>query len=363
MKEKLIIKNFGPIKVVELKLSKFNVLIGDQGTGKSTVAKLLIAIGNTCYREIFDLKEDENFDKPTNQFFGHLKNVGIYSYLSDNTEIFFENSKYKFTYLNQIAIPELKTNDFLKLISYDFTYIPAERNIAIALLDSLYALIEIKASIPSLLLRFGNKFQTARKNPNQLNYKEIIGVNYQFKDNVDIIILTSGKEIRIRESSSGIQGLVALLTVFNYVVLEESKKAGNLLVIEEPELDCFPKTQYKLVKHFINSTNDYIEDDYKDQLLITTHSPYILTSLNNLMYAYQVGQKHHQDVNKIINKKYWVNPNYVSAYQLLANGTCENIIDEDGLIMAEKIDVISREINKEFDLMQDIKLGIESINN
>ena len=41
MKEKLIIKNFGPIKSVDLDLGKITVLIGDQATGKSTVAKVL----------------------------------------------------------------------------------------------------------------------------------------------------------------------------------------------------------------------------------------------------------------------------------------------------------------------------------
>ena len=41
MKEKLIIRNFGPIKDVELELGRFNILIGEQATGKSTVAKVL----------------------------------------------------------------------------------------------------------------------------------------------------------------------------------------------------------------------------------------------------------------------------------------------------------------------------------
>jgi len=41
MKEKLIIRNFGPIKSVELDLGRFTVLIGEQATGKSTVAKVL----------------------------------------------------------------------------------------------------------------------------------------------------------------------------------------------------------------------------------------------------------------------------------------------------------------------------------
>lgn len=41
MKEKLIIKNFGPIKSIDLDLGKITVLIGEQASGKSTVAKVL----------------------------------------------------------------------------------------------------------------------------------------------------------------------------------------------------------------------------------------------------------------------------------------------------------------------------------
>ena len=41
MREKLIIKNFGPIKSVDLDLGKITVLIGEQATGKSTIAKVL----------------------------------------------------------------------------------------------------------------------------------------------------------------------------------------------------------------------------------------------------------------------------------------------------------------------------------
>ncbi|HRE63804.1 MAG TPA: AAA family ATPase, partial [Ferruginibacter sp.] len=41
MSEKLTIRNFGPIKNVELDFKKFNVIIGENATGKSTVAKVL----------------------------------------------------------------------------------------------------------------------------------------------------------------------------------------------------------------------------------------------------------------------------------------------------------------------------------
>ena len=37
----LTIKNFGPIKDISLNLKKVNLLIGTQGSGKSTIAKVL----------------------------------------------------------------------------------------------------------------------------------------------------------------------------------------------------------------------------------------------------------------------------------------------------------------------------------
>ena len=39
--QKLTIKNFGPIDYIELDVNKFNLLIGEQAVGKSTIAKCI----------------------------------------------------------------------------------------------------------------------------------------------------------------------------------------------------------------------------------------------------------------------------------------------------------------------------------
>ncbi len=39
--ERLIVKNFGAIKNIELELKKLTVFIGETGAGKSTIAKLV----------------------------------------------------------------------------------------------------------------------------------------------------------------------------------------------------------------------------------------------------------------------------------------------------------------------------------
>ena len=77
------------------------------------------------------------------------------------------------------------------------------------------------------------------------------------------------------------------------------------------------------------------------------------------MFAYQTGQSNGEDIDKIIDKKYWVNPADVSAYMMFPNGECKSIIDREGLIKTEKIDNISQILNKEFNEMFDIELAVK----
>ncbi len=372
MKEKLVIKNFGPIKSVELELGRFNVLIGEQGTGKSTVAKLLTGLRSTFFIDLFNVTDDETINRETQLFFEHLKLVEIQNYFYDNTEIQYLCELYSLELKNKMVIIKKRREPLLEESLYNnLNYIPAERILVTTLANSLFALIETGTSLPKLFLRFGDKFQKARKEQTSFDYTNILGIKYIYKDNKDIIILPSGKEIPTQDASSGIQGSVSLLTVFNSITghgrikhshFQNSDKLVGYLIIEEPELSCFPETQHKLLKHIskeIAIKEDFGKVYYKYRLLITTHSPYILTSLNNMMYAYKIGQLYNDEADKIIEKKYWINPDDVSVYMMLPNGECEDIFDrEEGMIKAEKIDEVSRKLNSQFDLLQDIELGI-----
>ncbi|MDQ6901547.1 MAG: AAA family ATPase [Bacteroidota bacterium] len=385
MSETLTIKNFGPIKDMSFEFKKINIFIGDQGTGKSTVAKIIFAIKNCIFRELFKLPEIDNLDKQTQQFYGHLDLVGIKTFLKQGSILTYKSPDYYFQFKdNKVAITKNISNS--ELLYFNSNYIIAERNMVHVLADSLYALLEVKAELPKLFLRFGNKYQTSRKSKSEFNYSDILGIKFTHKNNKDYILLPDGTEINLSDASSGIQGCVALLTVADAIMSEVSGislqyllgKNLKLLVIEEPELNCFPQTQDKLIKHLIENNRfltvepivlensgsenpkiDFIhhyQDDLKNQLFITTHSPYILTSFNNLMYAYEIGQKEPNEVNNIIDKKYWVNSDDVSAYMLLPDGNCEDIFDrEENLIKAEKIDGVSRILNAQFEELSNIE--------
>jgi predicted ATPase len=49
--EKLIVKNFGAIRNIEIQLKDLTIFIGETGTGKSTLAKLVSIFRNTDFWE------------------------------------------------------------------------------------------------------------------------------------------------------------------------------------------------------------------------------------------------------------------------------------------------------------------------
>lgn len=118
-----------------------------------------------------------------------------------------------------------------------------------------------------------------------------------------------------------------------------------LRIVEEPEAHLFPEAQMaaiQLLVLMLNSTSS-------GHLILTTHSPYTLTVINNLIYAAKVGAQHPEEVDSVIQKELWLPSENVSAY-MLQNGEACDIMDKDlGEIKAEQIDGISNVINQQYD--------------
>ena len=372
MNETLTIRNFGPIDNMTLELRVVNILIGDQGTGKSTVAKLLSAIKEVSSEIELNISgkianEEQKQEYFLNDFKNHLETYGIINYLKPESYIEFNDSFKYLKYDDQNILVEKKTKERKNKNTHVIGYIPAYREAAVLLKDDLNAIFAVGTTLPKIFYYFGQRFSVAKNNKSIYNYTHVLGVEYKYVNSKDIIVLSNGKEILISEASSAINSGIPLLIVFDNAV--ESMYTTNrrkyidsncpYIIIEEPELNCFPTTQKKMMEHFIRKMKyeTLTGFDYYCKLVITTHSPYVLTSLNNLMYAYEVGQKHQQETNAIIDKKYWINPNDVSGYMLLSDGTCEEILDrEENLIRAEKIDGVSGFLNEQFDALLNIEL-------
>lgn len=80
--------------------------------------------------------------------------------------------------------------------------------------------------------------------------------------------------------SSGQQEILWILMLAFITILE---KKSSFVVIEEPEAHLFPEAQKDviyLISLMVNATGS--------RVILTTHSPYILTSLNILLYSEKI---------------------------------------------------------------------------
>jgi len=358
LSEKLIVKNFGPIKHVELDINKVSVLIGEQGTGKSALARLLHLFHNQAF-----LFEDS--DKIFQAFdFPFKKNTEI-EYFSENYFISYIDGKFKINYKgrHQEFLDKISVLSNKYLVEHDFkvqneytslnewyleniglsVYISAERII----LPIIYKMSRIP-NVPYIDY-LSIVYNQARYKIRELDIPYLHHVKYKLEGDDDKIILDN-ETLLLHQTSSGFQASIPLGIIVESFA---SRKEKFKFIIEEPELNLFPATQYELIKYLIERTSSE-----KNGLFLATHSPYIITSLNNLMYAYQVGQKNPEPVAAIIDKKYWLNPDEVSAYRLLTDGTARNILDDElKQINAGEIDEISRSINDKWDKIADIEFS------
>jgi hypothetical protein len=161
--------------------------------------------------------------------------------------------------------------------------------------------------------------------------------------------------IPIAELSSGQREVYSTILYLLYFVSQRFHFFG---ILEEPEAHLFPPSQKSMVELLAYSLNSAYnvppENPGCNQLLLTTHSPYILSAFNNLLYAWQVGQQKPEEVSKIIPRELWIDPARVGAY-FVDNGTIRSIMDEElQQIKAEEIDGASREINATYDQLFEI---------
>jgi AAA15 family ATPase/GTPase len=93
MNEKLVVKNFGPIKEAELEIKKVTVFIGPQGSGKSTLAKL-VAI---CKDNLLPVGLFNDFNTNELQTFDDFK---LKSFLKKKPHFLFESNDYIISFDN-----------------------------------------------------------------------------------------------------------------------------------------------------------------------------------------------------------------------------------------------------------------------
>lgn len=251
-------------------------------------------------------------------------------------------------------IEELEIEE-LNLLSSMTNYIPAERIIIPILKGATFNLLNNNIPIPKHILNFASIYEKAISVISELDLGFIKdGLKFKIVNGKERVFFSSRKSVALLESATGIQSLVPLLMTINF----DPKYEGNIsFVIEEPEINLFPKAQYSLMKSLERNRWEGVIDNTSTHT-ITTHSPYILSAFNNMLYAFkrseQVSEEQKEDLDKILPKENWLNPENFNAYSV-QDGTAVQILDRElGLIGENVIDQISDEMSDDFDRMMSI---------
>lgn len=176
---------------------------------------------------------------------------------------------------------------------------------------------------------------------------EILHGTYKYENGEERIMIDDESYVKIKFASSGQQESLWILLLFFVLILHNE---DCFSVVEEPEAHLFPATQYKMVQLLGVYANRF-----GNQIVITTHSPYIMASVNNLLLAGQTKKEEgHQPVSSIHEYAHF-EAERVSAY-FVKDGRLVDIIDkETGIVDPTFLDNASEEINRDFDAL----LGME----
>lgn len=418
---KLNIYQLGPLKDIEFNIRKFNVLIGPQAAGKSTISKTIFlfkSLRDDLIKYFIDCVERNIFEKHAGNIGKIIRNKFIqlfgptYNQNNINIEFYYSSDIYlkltiKGKYINPEFSPrfrehlvlmgeEIKTfvqnqylsnkrtpfsgdfaafealkNNFYKKITNDVSellsedkdvlFIPAGRSLLTTLTDQLTLIhphrldLTMKTFIEKINNTkpfFSKSFQDivmdikmltnekidieTLKLAEQIIYNILKG-KYKFDREGEKLFYDSSNYVKMSFASSGQQEAIWILLL---IFLKLADNSNSFVVFEEPEAHLYPEAQ-KSITDLIALLANY----QNNEVIITTHSPYILSSLNNLLYASKLANFNKKDVAKIIPEKTWLKASDFQAF-FVNQGKIRSIIDEEThMIETEAIDSASEIIN------------------
>jgi hypothetical protein len=368
------------------------VFIGESGSGKSAVLKSLSLLRwihkRNNLRSYFIKNHLANeIDFSSINFTKLLAISGLEEFIKDTTEIVFTTEQV--TYKSNGKVLEMP------LIEKSFS------------LDKVLFLSDNRIILPDIL---GQYFNLNAKFPYHLE-DTFLNFNHAMKsfpkgftiESTDVVLtqentifgvmsyyISNKKEgdspfhIEFQNASSGTKtvSFVELITHFythshlfdfNEVLENQYKRLGIggdgikqwqdkktlSIFIEEPELSLFPSAQRRLLNRLVRDCfAENKQENCVTNLAFATHSPYILTSLNNLLLAGETAKTVEKKVrvSQVVSEEYWLTAEQVGAYAI-ENGKVKNIIEEDNLIDGAYLDSISDEVSSEFSNILDIEYG------
>lgn len=421
MRQKLEIRNLGPIKSCEIKVDDFTILTGPQASGKSTIARAIYffrTLKNDFFEQItYRLSDDEYDDGIVKsvekrmrskflQIFGSSWSMDLtmklkYEYaprvyvevhlepdrnapyrnfvcfgLSDKIYDFiisYENHEYIWDRDESRQELRKKVEELFQ-DGYEAIYIPAGRSLITVLTDRLASIMDsesrtldfcmrsyirltldkraefskgMKGLLEDKLQMTQDKVDLSKIELLQKIMDRVLGGTYAYQMGEERLNIAHSRYVKINFASSGQQEVVWVFNLLYYYLLE---RKPILFIIEEPEAHLYPDSQ----KDITDALGLFGHE--RNQVLMTTHSPYILGELNNLLFASSISDAYKG--NLPINEMETLPKGKTWAGFLKDGKIQEGIVD--GFIKNELIDGASDEINSEMERLMEIYFLMES---
>jgi ABC-type ATPase involved in cell division len=386
---KIKIKNFGPIKEGYqendgwIDIKKVTVFIGNQGSGKSTVAKLISTftwIEKALTRGDYDIKWFTSYNRFRKSYcsYHRLENYFFDLNKNDIASIEYRGDSYYMKYENgKLIIEESKNGDYpLPQIMY----VPAERNFITNVND-----VKVLRLTSDSLSEFENEFRKSKGEIKGVFPLPINNASVEY-DKLKDIVRISGLDYRVRltEASSGFQSLVPMYLVTHFLansvkhqsenanepmsgkerdrfrkyaqaisddpnlsdeqkritISEYSKnfnKTAFINIVEEPEQNLFPSSQ----RQMLNSLLEFNNMSVGNKLILTTHSPYIIIFLSiaiqgkylqDKILSSNSGKELLEKLNKIVSLKSVFLSSDSVIYQLNeSDGSIKKLPNSEGI--------------------------------
>ena len=390
MNERLIVKSFGPIKDLDIIFKKVTLFIGDQGTGKSCVAKLFSMfkwLEKVLSQKKYKLSYFEQYNRFRTKLCPYHR---LESFIIEDSYIKFEGQLYVFSYKNgDFNVVEKNTDiDGISKIMY----VPAERSI-VSVAENKSKLLK---ELPDSSEAFSDEFVNAKKFFQSGYDLPFEGLRFEY-DTLNDTGWIHGTDYKVRliNASSGIQSSLPLCLVSEFLSCKVSEREEIKLskeekdklekrvteimqnedysdsikdmmirqlsianrydrfinVVEEPELNLFPRSQMEVLKTLIFNNAGSEEN----MLVFTTHSPYSLAIINTMImgakaYA-NAGEEQRAQIEAILPIRYQINEKDIAAYRLSISEEiyCQSVINpKTGLISKNELDSASNDIMRVF---------------
>lgn len=184
--------------------------------------------------------------------------------------------------------------------------------------------------------------------------KQILKAEYVSDADSEKLYFDEAHWVKLNYGSSGQQESLWILLLLFIIILENKK---TYIIIEEPEAHLYPVAQKHMIELIALTANSS-----NSNVLVTTHSPYILSSTNLLIQSAIVENSAKVISGKelpVILKQLRISPSKINAYKISEQNSFQftSIIDKkSGMIDSFAIDTISEIINSETELLFDMEI-------